>query len=407
MIDDAFKFIDLFCGIGGFHQAMASLGGVCVYACDSDEQCRKVYHANYGIVPDSDITKVEPSFIPEHDVLCAGFPCQAFSKAGKRLGFSDPTKGTLFFDVMRIARHHRPKYMLLENVRNLAGHDGGNTWKVIHDSIVNAGYSVPAEPVIFSPHYLGIPQHRERVFIMCVRKDLPPLPDFSFNPKDIPQCSIDSILLDDADIPNIEKYQLDTVTEDWIDIWGEFIRGLNGKLPGFPVWTNCLCPLEDNTLLRNPDSIPRWRLPIIPKNADLYLRNREFVDRWLVRARTNPLFFGAKSNLEWQAGDIPNPNIWDCIMQIRPSGLRVKPGTFFPALVAVTQTSIVGKRRRFLTPRECARLQSFPDSFQIPESDAVAYKQFGNSVNVEVVRLFARFMLGDAEIRQKYSKAEL
>lgn len=169
---EKFKFIDLFCGIGGFHQALSDLGGECVYASDIDEDCRKIYKLNYGLDPDGDITKVNEKDIPFHDILCAGFPCQAFSKAGKRLGFADPTKGTLFFEIMRIARYHKPKYMLLENVRNLASHDNGNTWKVIHDEIINAGYYTFEKPVIFSPHYIGVPQHRERVFIMCVRNDI-------------------------------------------------------------------------------------------------------------------------------------------------------------------------------------------------------------------------------------------
>ena len=171
MIEKDFKYIDLFCGIGGFHQAMSNLGGKCVYASDIDEDCRKTYEVNYGIKPDGDITKVEAHDIPQHDVLCAGFPCQAFSKAGNRLGFADETKGTLFFDICRILKYHKPKYALLENVRNLASHDKGNTWRVIHDSLVDLGYNVLDEPVIFSPHYIGIPQHRERVFIMCVRKE--------------------------------------------------------------------------------------------------------------------------------------------------------------------------------------------------------------------------------------------
>ena len=132
-IMEKFKFIDLFCGIGGFHQAMADLGGECVYASDIDADCRKTYERNYGIKPDGDITKVEAKDIPAHNVLCGGFPCQAFSKAGNRLGFADPTKGTLFFDIMRIAKYHKPEYMLLENVRNLASHDGGKTWRGIHD----------------------------------------------------------------------------------------------------------------------------------------------------------------------------------------------------------------------------------------------------------------------------------
>lgn len=208
MIEKGFKYIDLFCGIGGFHQAMSDLGGRCVYASDIDADCRKTYERNYGIKPDGDITKVKASDIPEHDVLCGGFPCQAFSKAGRRLGFADETKGTLFFDICRILECHKPRYALLENVRNLASHDHGNTWKVIHDSLVDLGYNVIDEPVIFSPHYIGVPQHRERVFIMCVRKDLGELPKFYFNIDKIPECSIDDILLDDSEIPDLPKYQL-------------------------------------------------------------------------------------------------------------------------------------------------------------------------------------------------------
>ena len=155
-----FKYIDLFCGIGGFHQALSDLGGECVYACDIDRNCREVYYENYGIMPDNDITKVDPKDIPDYDMLCAGFPCQAFSIAGKRLGFEDPTKGTLFFEIMRIAKSTKPKYMLLENVRNLVGHDHGNTWKTIYNSIVEAGYNTSDYPIIFSPHYIRIPQHR-------------------------------------------------------------------------------------------------------------------------------------------------------------------------------------------------------------------------------------------------------
>ena len=113
-----FKFVDLLCGIGGFHQAMASLGGECVFACDIDESCRDTYFMNYGIMPKGDIAKVASSEIPSHDFLCAGFPCQPFSKAGNRMGFKDSIKGTPFLDILRILAYHQPKYALLENVRN-------------------------------------------------------------------------------------------------------------------------------------------------------------------------------------------------------------------------------------------------------------------------------------------------
>lgn len=403
---EKFTYIDLFCGIGGFHQAMENLGGECLYACDIDADCRKTYERNYGIKPDSDITKVdETKDIPPHDVLCAGFPCQAFSKAGKRLGFADETKGTLFFDIMRILNHHHPKYALLENVRNLASHDHGNTWQVIHDSLDEAGYNVIDEPVIFSPHYIGVPQHRERVFIMCVRKDIGKLPPFYFNESTIPTCSIDDILLDDDEIPNLEKYQLKPEQIEWIDNWNTFIQNIKcDKLPGFPIWADSLCDLMDNHMVADWDKLPKWQQNFIIKNNELWKNNKEFIASWIKEASKCRLFFGAKAKLEWQVGNVENPNLWEHIMQIRPSGLRVKPGTYFPALVAITQTSIVGKRKRFLTPRECARLQSFPDTFQYDDKDAQAYKQFGNSINVGLVELFARYMFGDKEIQERYSK---
>lgn len=392
---EPFRFIDLFCGIGGFHQAMESLGGECVFASDIDEDCRKTYEANYRIKPVGDITKIDAADIPVHDVLCAGFPCQAFSKAGNRLGFDDPTKGTLFFDICRILEFHHPKYALLENVRNLASHDKGNTWRVIHDKLVELGYNLLPEPVIFSPHYVGIPQHRERVFIMCVRKDLGEVPPFVFTKEQMIPCSIDSILQDDNEIPNIEEYRISPDMEELINLWNEFVQNIKVKrLPGFPVWSDRLCDLDPNEDL---SQYPAWKQNFILKNNELYVNNRVFIDEWLMRAKQNPLFFGAKAKFEWQAGQTKHPNIWNQIFQLRPSGIRVKVNTYFPALVAIVQTSIIGSRRRFLTPRECARLQSFPEDFQPDVKQQQAYKQFGNAVNVALVKYFAQYMFGEAK----------
>lgn len=397
-----FKFIDLFCGIGGFHQAMASLGGECVFASDIDEDCRKTYKKAYGLEPKGDITKIEAEDIPAHDVLCGGFPCQAFSKAGNRLGFQDPTKGTLFFDIVRIMKYHQPKYALLENVRNLASHDSGNTWKVIHETLESIGYNLLPEPVIFSPHYAGIPQHRERVYIMCVRKDIGEIPPFYFDEEKAPKCKMSSILQDDSEIEDIERYKLTQDQTDLINLWDEFIREIRcNKLPGFPVWSDRLCDLDPNEDL---SVYPSWKQNFIRKNNELYVNNREFIDEWLLRAKKNPLFFGAKAKLEWQAGQTLLPSLWNNIFQMRPSGIRVKPGSYFPALVAITQTSIVGERGRKLTLRECARLQSFPDTFEPDVIEAQAYKQFGNAVNVAMAKLFAQYMFGDKKIREKYSK---
>ena len=386
----SFKFIDLFCGIGGFHQAMKSLGGECVFASDIDEDCRKTYEVNYGITPVGDITKIEAADIPPHDVLCGGFPCQAFSKAGNRLGFDDPTKGTLFFDICRILKYHHPKYVLLENVRNLASHDHGKTWNVIHDKLEELGYNLLPEPVIFSPHYLGIPQHRERVYIMCIRKDIGKVHPFTFTKEQIIPCTINSILKDDGEIPNIKEYSIYSDLEDLINLWNEFIRNIKvEKLPSFPIWSDRLSDLDTTEDL---SQYPLWKRNFILKNNELYVNNRQFIDGWLKRARQNPLFFGAKAKLEWQAGQTKNPDIWEQIFQFRPSGIRIKVNTYFPALVAIVQTSIIGSKKRFLTPRECARLQSFPENFLPDVKQQQAYKQFGNAVNVECVKLFARHM---------------
>lgn len=385
-----FKFIDLFCGIGGFHQAMESLGGECVFASDIDADCRKTYEINYGIKPAGDITMINANEIPAHDLLCAGFPCQSFSKAGNRLGFEDETKGTLFFDVCRILDFHKPKYALLENVRNLASHDKGNTWKVIHDSLEKIGYNLLPDPVIFSPHYLGIPQHRERVYIMCIRKDIGQIRPFCFDKSTAPACSIETILQSDNEIPNIREYMISDDIVNLIDLWNEFVQSIKvEKMPGFPIWADRLCDLDPSEDLTQ---YPKWKQNFIHKNHDLYQENKQYIDAWLKRANQNPLFFGSKAKLEWQAGNEESPDIWNQIFQLRPSGIRVKVNTYFPALVAIVQTSIIGSRRRYLTPRECARLQSFPDTFKYDVKLAQAYKQFGNAVNVECVKMFAKHM---------------
>lgn len=167
-----FTFIDLFAGIGGFRIAMQNLGGECVFSSEWDEQAQRTYYANYGEVPFGDITKESTkNYIPDgFDILCAGFPCQAFSLAGKKLGFAE-TRGTLFFDVAEILRRKQPKAIFLENVKGLAIHDKGKTLKVILNTLEEIGYVVP-DPRIVNAMYFGVPQHRERIYIVGFRKDL-------------------------------------------------------------------------------------------------------------------------------------------------------------------------------------------------------------------------------------------
>lgn len=379
-----FKYIDLFSGIGGFHQAMDQLGGECVFSSEIDKYAIETYKKNYNIDASHNVLEsdYEDSRIPDHDVLCAGFPCQAFSKAGKRLGFDDETKGTLFFEVERILSNHKTKYIVLENVRNLVSHDHGNTWKTIYNHLKALGYRLTPKPIIISPHQLGIPQLRERVVILGIYdpdnadKDL----DIHFDKgikKD--ENNIYSILEDE---PVDSKYYISEYEEKVLAAWDEFYRGINRDVLGFPVWADCFVKEAD-------EMMPDWKKTFIRKNNELYNENKMFIDAWLYKYDNLKEFTPTHRKFEWQAGKSIK-SIWEGIIQFRPSGVRVKKPTCFPALVAIVQIPIIGERKRRLTVREAARLQSFPDSFIPDDNDQQAYKQFGNAVNVEVIKLAAK-----------------
>lgn len=186
-----FKFIDLFCGVGGFHLGSVQNGGECVFACDIDAEARKAYQANFGLEPESDITQISGSEIPDHDLLCAGFPCQPFSIIGNRLGF-DHVKGTLFFDIARIIQAKKPKFAVLENVKQLATHDNGRTLKVILKTLESVGYLTYWK--ILNALDYGLPQKRERLIIVCFRE----YADFSFPSKEINYKPLFDILEKDA-----------------------------------------------------------------------------------------------------------------------------------------------------------------------------------------------------------------
>lgn len=168
-MNNNWKFVDLFAGIGGFHLALKSLGGKCVFSSEWDKNAQTVYEANLGIKPKGDITKINEANIPIHDVLCAGFPCQAFSISGKQLGFED-TRGTLFFDIARIVKYHKPKVVFMENVKNFAKHNQGKTLETVTKIMKNLGYN-PYCQILKSSHF-RLPQARERIYIICLRKDI-------------------------------------------------------------------------------------------------------------------------------------------------------------------------------------------------------------------------------------------
>ena len=377
-----FKFIDLFSGIGGFHQAMEQLGGTCVFASEIDPYCIKTYYNNYGVNADHNVREVEAWDIPSHDVLCAGFPCQAFSKAGYQKGMSD-TRGTLFFEIERILRYHKTKYIVLENVRNLVSHDNGNTWKTIHSHLKSIGYRLTPVPIIISPHQLGIPQLRERVVILGIYDPDNADKDLIINFDNLRAKEQNSIydVLDDGKVEG--KYYISEKEEYVLNAWDEFYKGITETVIGFPIWAEYFRDKDEE------EDFPGWKKEFVRKNKKLYENNKEFIDGWLDKYDNLTSFTPTQRKMEWQAGD-KITSLWDGVIQFRPSGIRVKTDNTFPALVAIVQIPIIGRYKRRLTVREAARLQSFPNTFIPDADDHQAYKQFGNAVNVDVIKTAAR-----------------
>jgi DNA (cytosine-5)-methyltransferase 1 len=389
----AFTFVDLFAGIGGFHNALAEVGGECRFASEIDPQASAVYELNWGMKPAGDIIPLTEATVrvPKHDVLAAGFPCQPFSKSGFQRGMAE-TRGTLFWNICRVLEERRPHLVLLENVRNLAGPRHRDTWSTIVRSLRDLGYWVPSAPTVLSPHWLppslgGTPQVRERVFITAVHvgpdalRDLPtdplipkgPVP--GWDPMDW-DLEYDLPLDPDDEIADLSRYQLSPEEEMWIDVWDDFLDSIDApRLPGFPIWADAF--VEEPEI---PEGTPRWKSDFLKKNAAFYSAHKSSIDAWLGRHDGLEALPPSRRKLEWQAQDTPR-SLRNCVLHLRPSGIRAKKPTYVPALVAITQTSIIGQRGRRLTPREAARLQGLPENFDFgAQPDSATYRQLGNSV---------------------------
>ena len=421
----SFRFIDLFCGIGGFHQALTPLGGRCVFACDISEQCREVYKNNFcpndEFVVYGDIKKaIKDNVIPEFEVLCGGFPCQTFSKAGLQNGFAvrkkdngkNDERGQLFYRIIDILRDHPEcKYIVLENVRNLA--DKKENWEVICSELKSLGFIITEEPIIESPHHFGVPQVRERVFILGIKEDAfdnrKKLPDGYLTrevlqvDEQLASCSengncLSEILEKDVD----SKYYLPLEQEELLYIWEEFRENIIGL--GSPFWIHKagIGIYNRDEYLNNSEigyqDMPEWKKKLVMKSRVMYEENYKFIDDWI--ARHDMLSRNLiHQKFEWNCGN-DCKTIKDGIIQIRQSGVRVKRPNYFPSLVAMKNTPIVWDERakhfRYVTPKESAKLQSFNSDYRFCDSDVVTYRQLGNSVNVKLVNMFAEslFNLG-------------
>ena len=397
----AFTFIDLFAGIGGFHAALEALGGECVYAVEIDQAAAKIYERNWGMNPLGDITKDVSENgvkVPKHDVLVAGFPCQPFSKSGAQRGM-DETRGTLYWNILKIIEKRKPALVLLENVRNLAGPRHTHEWKIIIKTLREQGYRVSDTPAIFSPHLLppnqgGRPQVRERVFIVAVKNNSrskltemePIVSNQSVNGWDPLKWDLETHLPLDED-HHVQGCDLTKQEILWINAWNDFVVGMrkrleSGRLPGFPLWGD-EWRLTKN--LRIASGTPEWKKDFLRKNAAFYTEHHVFINKWTKKWDFySDKFPASRRKLEWQAQD--TPSLWETVMHFRPSGIRAKRSTYLPALVAITQTSIIGPRERRLSVREAARLQGLPEWFSFDgQSDKASYKQLGNGVSVGAV----------------------
>lgn len=395
----AFTFVDLFAGIGGFHYALSALGGECVYASEIDEAAAKIYQHNWDMEVAGDIVaETEPVVkVPPHDVLAAGFPCQPFSKSGLQRGM-DEARGTLFYNICRILEEHRPSLVLLENVRNIAGPRHKHEWEVIIRSLRELGYQVSSTPAVFSPHLLpealgGRPQVRERVFIAATyvgderaMDEVEPVVSNSVvGGWDPQEWNLRDFLQAEGEIAGRVNYELTAAEKRWVGAWGEFVRRMRAagvqKLPGFPIWVDAFIHAD---VFELPDGLPAWKANFLRKNSELYTQHCDLIDAWLEDFDQLEGFPPSRRKLEWQAQDAQT--LEECIMHFRPSGIRVKKATYVPALVAITQTTILGNPLRRITPREAARMQGLPDEFEFPgQADALTYKQLGNGVNAGVV----------------------
>lgn len=373
---EGITFIDLFCGIGGFHTALSKIGLKCIVACDIDKKCREVYKNNYKITPTDDVKNINENSMPDFDILCAGFPCQPFSNGGKKKTFSDD-RGLLFDEIIRIAKIKQPRFMFLENVKHIMKVSNGEVLEYIKIRIASTGYKLQIFNI--SPHNYGIPQQRERVYFVCIRNDIYDGTDIvlPINTKKIDLTNYLDTAVD-------EKYNIDGDLLEVLNAWDEMIKqfDVGEKISPTIMINDAFNPYTEEEFNLFPD----WKQEYITKNKPLIEKYRPQFETWYLKYKCILQKREIYGKLEWQTGVIKeNDSIFNHFIQVRQSGIRVKKAEYFPTLVAISQIPIYGKEKRYITPRECARLQSFPEEFNLSVNDKISYKQMGNSVNVDNV----------------------
>jgi len=426
------KFIDLFAGLGGFHLALSELGHKCVFACEIDENLQETYQKNFGICPQGDIRLIDEKDIPPHDILCAGFPCQPFSKAGGQKGLRDRVRGGLFHEILRIIHYHRPSFVILENVPHITRHNEGRTWSRMYRLLTKEGYDVHLKDL--SPHHFGIPQIRFRTYIVASKA---PMPTFTWPNRHLEETTIQKVLEKNPR----NAWPISAQVSKCLSVWQEFLDIIpqEEKIP-LPLWAmefGATYPYKRKTphaitlkrlrhyrgsfgtpILgsnkktayqslpshgrREDNHFPEWKIEMIGRNRRFYAKNKARLGAWLEKIRSFPPSY---QKLEWNCNGDPR-KITSYIIQMRPSGVRVKRLNTAPTLVAMnkSQIPIIASESRYITLNECKALQSMKSLKHLPPSSKDAYKALGNAVNVKVVKLVAESLLSNNNAVDKVSK---
>lgn len=436
------RFVDLFAGLGGFHIAMKKLKHECVFASEIDDELRSLYIQNFPEMEGKTFGDIRESRngVPSHEILCAGFPCQPFSKSGFQLGMNDQAQGTLFDEIIYILKKRRPPYVILENVGNFERHDKGRTWQIVREKLKALDYDVRGTehitsggPGLISPHHFGFPHSRERFFIIAKLENLTDLPFPPINRESV--TSLSTVVQSATELTEEDCLEtcLTNSQRECIEHWNHFLSLFPEEipLPSFPIWgdeinatypfaeyTPFVAPIEELKRSLNGHFLtvsfsreelfqflpsyartkeakfPKWKIDFIRYNRDWFQKHRKYLHQeWVEKLGYFPPSF---RKLEWNCQG-EERNLWKHVLQFRPSGLRVKRYSSSPSLVAMTctQIPILGPEQRFLTRVEGLRLQGFPDHHKLPKSRRKAFKALGNAVHVGVVEAIAQKVLGD------------
>ena len=344
-VNNSMKFIDLFAGIGGFRIAGEEHGMDCVFSSEIDRFANEVYKTNFGEYPSGDITKINACDIPDFDVLFAGFPCQPFSYAGQLQGFDDATRGTLFFDIVRIIKEKRPKMFLLENVKGLMSHEKGKTLRIIIDQLKKLNYDVHSD-ILNSIDY-GVPQSRERWYCVGFDKNV----KFSF--------------------PNAHKNK--TTLRNIVDK----AENANGALK--------LTDFEMNRI--------NYHFSVCPADQEEQIRVKHDNSKYAPNTKKGKYgiysYLKSDKSLRFHVGDYAKTQIQEAYY--------CNLDSYTPSII-VARAPKLWDIGRYLSDRECARLQGFPENFILSSSSAQAKKQLGNSVTITVVTQIVENMINAYKI---------